>query len=77
MAVFHHLSADAALDRLGSAREGLSESEAAARLERHGPNLLPQPRGKTLAGVFLAQFKSPFVYLLLIAAAISLALGHI
>ena len=54
----------------------MSEQEAAARLERHGPNRLPQPRGKTLAGVFLEQFKSPFVYLLLIAAAISLGLGH-
>ncbi|MGD9614744.1 MAG: cation-translocating P-type ATPase [Alphaproteobacteria bacterium] len=77
MAAFHHLSADAVLDRLGSAREGLSEQEAAARLERHGPNRLPQPRGKTLAGVFIAQFKSPFVYLLLIAAAVSLGLGHV
>ncbi len=76
MAGFHHLSADAVLDQLGSARAGLSENEAAARLERHGPNLLPQPRGKTLAGVFIAQFKSPLVYLLLIAAAVSLGLGH-
>jgi magnesium-transporting ATPase (P-type) len=54
----------------------LSEQEAAARLERHGLNRLPQPRGKMLAGVFVEQFKSPFVYLLLIAAAISLVLGH-
>ena len=76
MAEFYHLSPNAVLDRLGTAPEGLSEQEAAARLERHGPNRLPQPRGKTLAGVFLEQFKSPFVYLLLIAAAISLGLGH-
>jgi P-type Ca2+ transporter type 2C len=76
VAVFHHLSAQAALDRLGSTREGLSERETAARLERHGPNRLPEPRGKTLASVFIAQFKSPFVYLLLLAAAVSLGLGH-
>jgi P-type Ca2+ transporter type 2C len=76
VAVFHHLGAEAVLDRLGSAREGLSEAEAAARLERHGPNRLPQPRGKTLVGVFVSQFKSPFAYLLLIAAAVSLGLGH-
>src|SRR6476619_1881808 len=73
---FHHLSADAVLDRLESAPQGLSEQEAAARLQRHGPNRLPQPRSKTLAGVFVTQFKSPFVYLLLIAAGISLGLGH-
>jgi Ca2+-transporting ATPase len=76
VAVFHHLSADAVLDRLGTTRHGLSERAAAARRERHGPNRLPQPRGKTLAGVFVSQFKSPFVYLLLIAAAVSLGLGH-
>jgi magnesium-transporting ATPase (P-type) len=68
VAGFHHLSAEAALDRLGTARGGLGEREAAARLERFGPNRVPQPRGKTLAGVFVGQFKSPFVYLLLIAA---------
>ena len=76
MTGFHHLSAAAVLDRLGAARDGLSEREAAARLRRYGPNRLPQPRGKTLAGVFVGQFRSPFVYLLLIAAAISLGLGH-
>ena len=76
VAEFYHLSPNAVLDRLETAPKGLSEQEAAARFERHGPNRLPQPRGKTLAGVFLEQFKSPFVYLLLIAAAISLGLGH-
>jgi len=76
VAGFHHLSADTVLDRLRTAREGLSEREAAARLERNGPNLLPQPQGKTLTGVFIAQFRSPFVYLLLVAAAVSPGLGH-
>jgi DDE family transposase/cation transport ATPase-like protein len=36
VAAFHHLSTDAILDQLGTAREGLSEQEAATRLERHG-----------------------------------------
>ncbi len=56
--------------------EGLAEREAAARLARSGPNRLPEPRSKSLLDVVAAQFRSPFIYLLLIAAAISFALGH-
>jgi Ca2+-transporting ATPase len=76
-AAFHHLPADAVLAQLAASQAGLSEAEAAERLMRWGPNRLPEPKGKTLAGVFLAQFKSPFIYLLLAAGTVSLALGHV
>lgn len=75
--LFHHLPTDGVLARLSSTPEGLSEAEAAARLESWGANRLPEPRGKTLFGVFLKQFKSPFIYLLLAAAGVSLGLGHV
>jgi Ca2+-transporting ATPase len=52
---------------------GLSEAEAAQRLQQYGPNQLeakpPVPKWKK----FLAQFKDPLVILLLIATVISLA----
>ncbi len=75
--LFHHLPVDGVLARLSSATDGLNEAEAAARLESWGANRLPEPRGKTLAGVFLSQFRSPFIYLLLAAAGVSLGLGHL
>ncbi|TSD84047.1 HAD-IC family P-type ATPase [Mycobacterium sp. KBS0706] len=74
---FHHRPAGVALARLSSTRAGLNEAEAAARLESWGANRLPEPRGKTLFGVFLNQFRSPFIYLLLAAAGVSLGLGHV
>lgn len=76
-AAFHHLPLEDVLAQLSASRAGLGEAEAAARLERWGPNRLPEPKGKTLVGVFVAQFKSPFIYLLLAAAAVSLGLGHL
>ncbi|CAN7178260.1 cation-translocating P-type ATPase [Neorhizobium sp. LjRoot104] len=51
---------------------GLSAAEAAERLARFGPNRLPEPRTPSLLLVFLAQFRSPLIYILLIAAAVSL-----
>ncbi|OHE86526.1 MAG: hypothetical protein A2579_09200, partial [Lysobacterales bacterium RIFOXYD1_FULL_69_11] len=42
----------------------------------YGPNRLPPPRRRSLAGVVIGQFRSPFIYLLLAAAAVSFALGR-
>jgi magnesium-transporting ATPase (P-type) len=56
---------------------GLGADEARARLLQVGPNALPEaPRG-SLLWVFLRQFQSPLVYLLLVAAAVALALGEL
>ncbi|MFL5539921.1 MAG: cation-translocating P-type ATPase [Longimicrobiaceae bacterium] len=74
-ATWHALHAEAALERLGSGTDGLSEAEAAARLARWGPNLLraapPTPAWKIL----LAQLRGVVVLLLVAALALSLALG--
>ncbi len=53
--------------------DGLSRDEAAARLERDGPNILPQPAGDTPLKLFLRQFSSVLVIILLGAAALSFA----
>ena len=74
---FHHLPTELILKRLAASRAGLGAAEVAMRRERWGPNRLPEPRGKTVVGVFVAQFKSPFIYLLLAAGAVSLGLGDI
>lgn len=68
-------SADVAV-RLGTTDAGLMPDEAAARLLRDGRNALPPPPAPSLALLFLRQFNSPLIYLLIAAAAISLGLGH-
>lgn len=56
---------------------GLTSAEASVRLEQHGLNALPEPRAPSLAAVFLRQFLSPLIYILLVAAVVSLALGDV
>jgi Ca2+-transporting ATPase len=72
---WHALRAEEALAAVESdATRGLSPEEAARRLARFGPNALPEPARRSLLSVFLRQFRSPLIYLLLLAAGIALAL---
>ncbi len=73
--VWHARSADQALHHLCSQTEGLSEAEANARLAQYGPNRLPEARMLGPIQVFLRQFRSPLIYLLLIAGILSFFLG--
>lgn len=74
---YHDMAVDDVLAHLDTSRAGLTEEEAAERLRRYGANRLPESKGKTLLGVFLTQFKSPFIYLLVAAGAVSVAIGHL
>ncbi len=56
---------------------GLSSSEAAERLRRNGPNLLPTPPLQGSFAAFLEQFNSPPVLLLLGSAVLSVATGGV
>ena len=58
------------------AQAGLNGSEAAERLAQLGPNELPKDKHRPLWRVFAAQFASPLIYILFVAAVISLAMGH-
>lgn len=55
---------------------GLSGAEASSRLARHGQNALSEGTPRSLVSTFLHQFRSPLIYLLLVAAAVAFALGH-
>ncbi|GAH42720.1 unnamed protein product, partial [marine sediment metagenome] len=55
--------------------KGLSEVEAQSRLEKYGKNELIKEKGKTAFQIFIGQFKSFLVYLLLFAIAISIVIG--
>ncbi|MCQ0989334.1 cation-translocating P-type ATPase [Jiella marina] len=73
---WHGLVVDAVMTRLESSPDGLSNSEAERRLALFGPNALPQPPARSIAAIILSQLKSPLIYLLLAAAAVSFLLGE-
>ena len=60
-----------------SPQRGLSQADAGERLREHGPNSLPEGRPPSLASVFLRQFLSPLIYILLAAALVSIALSDV
>lgn len=62
------------LRRLESSKDGLSESEAGKRREKHGPNELPSQQKRKLWQIFLHQFLSPLIYILIAAGSLSLFL---
>ena len=59
------------LAALGSDPEGLSVREAAARLRRCGPNVGASGSADTVLAVFLRQYRSPLVLILVFGAAVA------
>ena len=72
----HALNVDNILDLLAGDRQGLSADEAAERLRHHGPNRLPEARGRRPVLRFFAHFHNVLIYVLLGSALITAALGH-
>ena len=73
---WHIAKIEAILLRLNTSLRGLTEREAKARLAVHGPNSLPAPKRELFVFIFLRQFQSSIIYVLLIAAAIVYMLGE-
>lgn len=74
--IWHAVPAEEVAARLGSTEHGLPAQEAAARLARHGPNRLPEAQRRSNFAILLHQFTSPLIYILLVAAVITLLIGH-
>lgn len=62
---------------LKTREHGLSPDEALSRQYEYGFNALPKQKTKSYAALFLSQFASPIIYVLLIAAAAVFALGEV
>ena len=73
---WHRMTGEDALRELGVTPAGLTPAEAAARLERVGPNTLREEKGVSAWHLLLVQFKNFLILLLLAATALSLLLGH-
>jgi Ca2+-transporting ATPase len=55
---------------------GLTEGEVLERRSQYGENRLPTEKGTSVWTILLAQFKSPLVYIILVAAGVSLIVGE-
>lgn len=68
---YHTKSIDETFKLLEATEKGLSTKEAQKREKHFGKNSLPKEKEKTLIRIFLEQFKSPIIYILLIASIVS------
>ncbi len=64
------------LARLESNLNGLTSREAAIRQDQYGPNRLPSKPPPGLALIFLHQFLSPLIYILIVAGLVSIVIGE-
>ena len=71
---WHALDEPSLLSSLGVDRIGLDDKTARLRLATYGPNRLPRRPPPGLLRIALRQFRSPLIYLLAIAAMVSLVL---
>ncbi|WP_375204252.1 cation-translocating P-type ATPase [Hyphococcus sp.] len=73
---WHSLSPHEAFEKLDAKSEGLSEAEAARRLEADGPNQLPETGRPSRLLIILRQFNNPLIFILFAAAAAAFILGE-
>src|SRR6516164_5722065 len=75
-ATWHAISSDEVVTRLATSGEkGLDAAEASARLQKYGPNRLPEGKKRGPFMRFLAQLNNILVYVLLGAGFVKLMLG--
>ncbi|MBT3308922.1 MAG: HAD-IC family P-type ATPase [Gammaproteobacteria bacterium] len=72
----HTQTAEALLQLLQGSEQGISEQQVVERQRELGLNRLPHPPGRSLVALFIRQFFSPLIYVLLFAALLSIGLGH-
>jgi len=75
--MYENKSVTEAIKDLGGDRiNGLTQAEAEKRLKKYGKNELTQVPVKTPAAMFLEQLNNPLIFILFVAAAISMLLGE-
>jgi len=73
---FFQKSVDTTLEELNTSLEGLSQQEAKKRLEEYGPNEIEEDGKIHPIVIFLKQFTSPIVWILIIAIIIAFIVGE-
>ena len=75
--MYHDEAADAVLKTLDTSETGLSSGEAENRLEKYGKNELKEEEKTSAVKLFLSQFKSFLILILIVAALVSAFLGEL
>jgi Ca2+-transporting ATPase len=73
-ALWHTKKINSVIKDLQTSPDGLTAKEASSRLQKYGSNKLPEEKSLPRLIIFLNQFKSPLVYVLIGAALITLFL---
>jgi len=73
---WYQLDEKEVLRKLETSEEGLSDSEAKKRFEKYGPNRLPKAEAISRLKIILHQFASPLIYILIVAAIVTIFLGE-
>ncbi|WP_165492244.1 cation-translocating P-type ATPase [Egibacter rhizosphaerae] len=73
---WHALEADDVWPRLRVGAEGLDDDAAAARLAEAGPNSVGTDEPPSAWAVLLRQFTSPLIWILLVAAVVTVVIGE-
>lgn len=73
---FHTQSLPDVFDKLQTSERGLTIEEANQRLKEYGQNKLPEAKADSLPIIFLRQFQSPLIYILLVASAAVFVMGE-
>lgn len=76
MKEIYQTSKEELLNQMNTSDTGLSSDEASKRLEQYGKNTLKEEKKKSIAQVFVEQFKDLLVGILVIAAIISIFSGN-
>lgn len=76
MDLFYKLSGIETAEKLSTNIElGLSEEEAKKRLKKYGPNKISEEKGKSPFSIFISQFQSILIIILIVASIVSFFLG--
>ena len=63
-------------EKLSSSNQGLSLDVASERLKQYGANILPEEKPHSKLRLFLNQFQSPLIYILLAASGVVFVMGE-
>lgn len=73
---YYKKEASEVLKEFDSGEHGLEKSEAENRLFKYGPNKLPEAKADGMVKIFLRQFQSPLIFILLLATAVVFVTGE-
>jgi Ca2+-transporting ATPase len=76
-APWHAVPAEEVYDQLSTRPGGLRSEEAARRLERYGPNVLPARDGGAAFRILLRQIHDPLIYVLLASTGLAMFAGKV